>query len=61
MRTLKYIGLDAQYFTASMLPHPDRPESMTKLRRSRTSVIANVEAVNKSQIQGVEHVILVRH
>ena len=52
MRTLRYIGLDAQYFCASMLPHPMSPQSLTNLRQAASSVIADVNAINKSQIQG---------
>lgn len=52
IRSLKYIGLDAQYFCASMLPHPEKPQSLTNLRQAASSVIADVNAINKSQIQG---------
>ena len=52
MRTMKYIGLDAQYFNASILPHSESPEALTNLRQAASSVIANVDALNKSQLQG---------
>jgi len=52
MRTMKYIGLDAQYFSASILPHPESPEALTNLRQAASSVIANVAGLNKSQVQG---------
>ncbi len=52
MRTLKYIGLDAQYFCASILPHASSPQSLTNLRQAASSVIADVNALNKSQVQG---------
>ena len=31
-RKLDYIGLDAPYFCAAMLAHPDAPDSLTDLR-----------------------------
>ncbi len=52
MRTLKYIGLDSQYFTASIQPHPESPQALTNLRQAASSVIADVNAINKSQVQG---------
>ncbi len=52
MRTLKYIGLDAQYFCSSILPHPSNPQSLTNLRQAASSVVADVNALNKSQVQG---------
>jgi len=52
MRTLKYIGLDAQYFCASILPHPLNPQSLTNLRQAASTVVADVNALNKSQVQG---------
>jgi YidC/Oxa1 family membrane protein insertase len=52
MRTLKYIGLDAQYFCASILPHPTNPQALTNLRQAASSVVADVNALNKSQVQG---------
>ncbi len=51
MRSVKYIGLDAQYFNASMLPHPDSPDSLSNLARAASTVIADVPALNKSQLQ----------
>ncbi len=50
-RSLKYIGLDSQYFNASMLSHPDQPNSLTSLRRSGSTVIANPNVINKYQLQ----------
>ena len=51
MRTLKYIGLDAQYFNASLLPHPESPDALTNLHQAASSVIAEIDALNKSQVQ----------
>jgi YidC/Oxa1 family membrane protein insertase len=50
-RSLKYIGLDAQYFNASMLPHPEAPESLNELRQAASTLEANATALNKSQLQ----------
>lgn len=52
VRSMKYIGLDAQYFNASILPHPSSSDSLANLRQAATSVIADVDALNKSQVQG---------
>lgn len=52
MRTLKYIGLDAQYFCASILPHTSNPQALSNLRQAASSVVADVNAINKSQVQG---------
>ncbi|QDV27073.1 YidC/Oxa1 family insertase periplasmic-domain containing protein [Aureliella helgolandensis] len=50
-RSLKYIGLDAQYFNASLIPHPDAPDSLSNLRQAGASAVANVEDIVKSQAQ----------
>ena len=52
MRSLKYIGLDAQYFCASILPHPKNPESLSNLRQAASTVVADVNVLNKSKVQG---------
>jgi len=50
-RSLRYIGLDAQYFNASMLPHPEKPESLTDLAQAGARILGDVTAINSSQIQ----------
>ncbi len=52
MRTLKYIGLDAQYFNSSILPHPESPDSLKNLRQAASTAEANINVLNKSQLQG---------
>jgi YidC/Oxa1 family membrane protein insertase len=51
VRSLKYIGLDAQYFNASILPHPASPNSLTTLRQAATTAVANVDLIDKTQLQ----------
>jgi len=34
-----------------MLPHPDSPQALTNLRQAASSVVADVNALNKSQLQ----------
>ena len=50
-RTLRYIGLDSQYFNASMLPHPDSPQSLTDLAQAGARIVGQPELIHKSQIQ----------
>lgn len=50
-RSLSYIGLDSQYFNASMLPHPEQPDSLTDLAQAGARIAGDVAAINKSQIQ----------
>ncbi|MBX3420334.1 MAG: YidC/Oxa1 family insertase periplasmic-domain containing protein [Pirellulaceae bacterium] len=50
-RSLRYIGLDSQYFNASLMPYEKSPESLTELARAGGRVIGDVESINKSQIQ----------
>jgi YidC/Oxa1 family membrane protein insertase len=38
-RTVRYVGLDTQSFTAAMLPSPDSPESMSNLQRAKAVVL----------------------
>lgn len=52
-RTLQHIGLDAQYFAAAILPHPDAPEGLTDLKQAGTDVVANVTKVVASQVQAI--------
>jgi YidC/Oxa1 family membrane protein insertase len=51
MRSLKYIGLDAQYFNASIQAHPESADALTNLRQSGSTAVANVDALNKYQLQ----------
>jgi YidC/Oxa1 family membrane protein insertase len=41
-RTLKYIGIDAQSFTAALLPSPQTPDSMKLLSRGNATVLNSV-------------------
>ena len=52
-RTLKHVGVDAQYFAAAILPHPDAPQGLTNLRQAGTKVVANVTKVVSSQVQAI--------
>lgn len=38
-RTVRYVGLDTQTFTAAMLPSADSPESMSNLQRAKAVVL----------------------
>lgn len=50
-RTLNYIGLDSQYFNASMLPHPDQPDGLADLAQAGARIVGDVSAINSAQIQ----------
>ncbi len=50
-RTLKYIGVDAQYFAAAMVPHPEHPNGLANLYQAASTAIADVPALPKSQTQ----------
>ncbi len=50
-RTLKYVGLDAQYFAAAFLPHPDAPESLQNLHQAGTDAVARVSDITSAQSQ----------
>ncbi|MCA9131830.1 MAG: YidC/Oxa1 family insertase periplasmic-domain containing protein [Planctomycetales bacterium] len=50
-RKLDYIGLDAPYFSAALLPHPDDPDSLTDLRRAGAFAVALPEQIKKAQLQ----------
>ena len=52
-RTLEHVGLDAQYFAAAILPHPDDPTGLADLKQAGTKVVANVTKVVSSQVQAV--------
>lgn len=51
VRSLRYIGLDAQYFNASILPHPEQPESMNSLRQAGGMAVADVDDIPKAKSQ----------
>lgn len=51
MRSLKYLGADAQYFNASFLPHSESPESLSDLRQAGAHPVADLSVVEKSQLQ----------
>ena len=50
-KRLRYIGLDSQYFNASLLPMADAGSWLTDLRQAGTSAVANPQLVEKSQAQ----------
>ncbi len=52
-RTLQHVGLDAQYFAAAILPHPDAPDGLSNLKQAGTNVVANVTKIVSSQAQAV--------
>jgi YidC/Oxa1 family membrane protein insertase len=51
IRNLRYIGLDSQYFNASVLPHPDQPQSLTGLRQAGGIAVARVSDIAKAKAQ----------
>lgn len=51
-RNMKYIGVDAQYFTVAYLP-PEGAASMTTFQRAAAGVAADVDAVPKHQERAV--------
>lgn len=52
MRSLSYIGVDAPYFTASILPHPQDEEALSNLRNAAAfSVTHSPERIDKAQLQ----------
>ncbi len=50
-RNLKYIGLDAQYFNASILPHPEQPAALDDLRQAGAEAVADVSEIPKAKSQ----------
>ncbi|MCR9296153.1 MAG: YidC/Oxa1 family insertase periplasmic-domain containing protein, partial [bacterium] len=50
-RQLSYIGLDSQYFNASILPYDASSNSLTDLRRAAATSLVDIPAVEKSRIQ----------
>lgn len=51
VRSLEYIGLDSQYFTGSILPHPDQPDSLSNLQQAGAMAVADVSSIEKSRSQ----------
>ncbi len=51
LRSLKYVGLDSQYFAAAFLPHPEAPEGLKNLHQAGSDAVANVKSVVNSQAQ----------
>ncbi len=50
-RSLNYIGLDSQYFNASILPHPESPDSLSDLAGAGARIAGDLTKIDKSQIQ----------
>lgn len=51
-RSLEYIGLDAPYFTAAILPHPDDPTALEDLRSAAAFAVSHSpERIDKSKLQ----------
>ncbi len=50
-RTLKYIGIDSQYFNASLLPHPDSATGLSNLSYAGARLLADPEVLKRDQIQ----------
>ncbi|MFO0941147.1 MAG: membrane protein insertase YidC [Pirellulales bacterium] len=50
-RTLKYIGVDSQYFNASMLPHPEDPTGLSNLSNAGARLLADPALLKRDQIQ----------
>ncbi len=42
-RTLRYIGVDQQYFTTAFLPHPNSPDSLSDLSQAAALTVADVD------------------
>jgi YidC/Oxa1 family membrane protein insertase len=43
-RSFRYLGVDQQYFTSVILPHPDSPNVLDNLSQGATSAIADMRA-----------------
>lgn len=50
-RTLRYVGLDTQYFAAAFLPHSEAPNALENLQQAGSDVVAKVSQMVSSQIQ----------
>jgi YidC/Oxa1 family membrane protein insertase len=50
-RTLNYIGLDSQYFNASLMPHVDAPDSLSDLAQAGARIVGSVPKIKNDQIQ----------
>ena len=52
VRSLSYIGVDAPYFTASILPHPQDEDALSNLRGAAAfAVTHSPERIDKAQLQ----------
>ena len=51
-RTMKYIGVDAQYFTVAYIP-PDGATSLTTFRRAAAGIAANANEIPRHQERAV--------
>ncbi len=45
--------MDAQYFAAAILPHPEAPDGLKELKQAGTKAVANVTKIVSSQAQAV--------
>ncbi|MGN6548004.1 MAG: membrane protein insertase YidC, partial [Aureliella sp.] len=52
-RSLRYVGLDTQYFAAAFLPHAEQPDALSNLHQAGSEAIANVNMMVSSQSQAV--------
>jgi len=44
-RSLRYIGVDQQYFTSALLPHPESPESLDNLSRAYAMALSDPRVI----------------
>ncbi len=44
-RNLKYLGVDAQFFAAALLPHPEQKDSLSNIRYAATTAIADAAVI----------------
>ncbi|MFO0922261.1 MAG: YidC/Oxa1 family insertase periplasmic-domain containing protein [Pirellulales bacterium] len=49
-RSLKYLGVDAQFFAAAMLPHPEQPDSMKDVHQAATELLADPVKMARKQM-----------
>jgi len=52
-RSLRYVGLDAQYFAAAFLPHPDAPDGLNNLHQAGSDAVARPDNMVSSQAQAM--------
>jgi YidC/Oxa1 family membrane protein insertase len=51
LRTLRYVGLDTQYFAAAFLPHPESPDGLANLHQAGSDAFTKVSSLPASQAQ----------